>query len=40
MLSKELFTKWVAQGLKSVGLNIGENLTGEFCVSNENYEIA
>jgi hypothetical protein len=41
MLTKELLAKWVAQRLKSMWLNIGENLIGEFCVSNdEDYEVA
>jgi hypothetical protein len=40
MLTKELLAKWVAQRLKSIRLNIGENLMGEFCVSNEDYEVA
>jgi hypothetical protein len=38
-LTKELLSKWVARELKSIGLNIGENLMGEFCVSNEDYEL-
>jgi hypothetical protein len=40
MLTKYLLTKWVGHGLKSVGLGIDENLTREFCVSNEDYEVA
>jgi hypothetical protein len=38
-ITKELLSKWVARELKSIGLNIGENLMGEFCVSNEDYEL-
>jgi hypothetical protein len=39
-ITKELLSKWVARELKSIGLNIGENFMGEFCVSNEEYGVA
>lgn len=39
MLTKELLPEWVAHEMEGVGLNIGENLMGEFCVSNEDYEV-